>query len=180
MKFLAYLASVLVIPAALAQEIQIPSVKVQTQQILTAVKKYSEAISCTDATPRASNIAAMVPYKNSDQRLDAKFAVIWFGDIGCLGGSGTSGARIAMVKVGAGDNFYVSAGESSPQIEDDLPRYVERVVGSTQDSIIVDVRDYGANDPNCCPSLRKRLTLRLTPKEGWVTVDSKNLPSVRQ
>lgn len=161
---------------ASAQEVAIPSVQTQTKAIVAAVKKYSQAISCTDAAPDPKNIAAMVPYTRSDNRLDAKFAVVWFGDIGCAGGSGTSGAAIAVVRVGAGDNFYVSPAESSPQVDDGLPRHVEKVVGATADSITVDVRDYGDKDPNCCPTLRKRLTLRQSSKGNWSVISTKDLP----
>lgn len=164
---------------AAAQHGDAPSVQVQTQKIITAVKKYSEAISCTDAVPKAQNIAAMVPYTSFDNRLDAKFAVVWFGDIGCAGGSGTSGAAIAVVRVGAGDNFYVSPEASSPQIDDGLPRHVEKVVGATADSITVDVRDYGDKDPNCCPTLRKRVTLRQSQKGNWAVISTQQLPPAK-
>ena len=159
-----------------AQDMAAPPIKAQTKAILTAVKHYSAAIACSDVAPDANNIAAMTPYKSFDNREDAKFAVIWHGDIGCLGGSGTSSARIAVVKVGAGDSFYVSPSESSPQVEEGLPRTVEKVVGATADSITVDVRDYGDKDANCCPSLRKRLTLKQSAKGNWAVVSTKQLP----
>lgn len=159
-----------------AQDMAAPPVKAQTKAILAVVKHYSAAIACSDVAPDANSIAAMIPYKSFDNREDAKFAVIWHGDIGCLGGSGTSSARIAVVKVGAGDSFYVNPSESSPQVDEGLPRYVEKVVGATADSITVDVRDYGDKDANCCPSLRKRLTLRQSAKGNWAVVSTKPLP----
>lgn len=165
--------------AALAQESPVPTIQTQTKAIISAVKKFSESISCTGAAPEPQYIAAMIPYKNVDARLESKFAVIYHGDIGCAGGSGTSGAAIAVVRIGAGDTFYVSPKESSPVVDDELPRIVERVVGATSDSITIDAKTYGKDDPNCCPSIRQRITLRQMPNGSWVTISSKLLPPAK-
>lgn len=176
---LAATLSIVLGAAALAQDSTVPSTQAQTKAIISAVKKFSESISCTGAPPESQYIAAMIPYKTVEARLETKFAVVYHGDIGCAGGSGTSGAAIAIVRIGAGETFYVSPKESSPVVDDELPRMVERVVGATSDSITIDALTYGKDDPNCCPSIRKRLTLRQMSNGNWVTVSSKLLPPTK-
>ncbi|WP_143343450.1 hypothetical protein [Delftia sp. K82] len=161
--------------ASSAQGLDAPSIKEQTKRIIEAVSHYGTAIGCMDVAPTSKEIAAMIPYQSMENRLDAKFAVIWSGDIGCNGGSGSSGAHIAIVRVGSGDTFYVSASESEPQIDSPLPRSVERLVGATKNSLILDTRDYGEKDANCCPTERQRITIRQSEKGSWKKVEMKQL-----
>lgn len=106
--------------------------------------------------------------------MEATYAVLWTGDIGCAGGSGTNGTNIAMVSIGSGDSFFVDPTRSSPAIDFDSPtRYVDRLVGNTRDSLILEGHEYGANDSNCCPSINLRFTLRLDAKGNWKLVEKK-------
>lgn len=154
-----------------------PGTQVITAKIIKSVANYQSAISCSDMPPEAKNIAALVPYKTLDDRLNATYAVFWIGDIGCAGGSGTSGENIAIVTVGAADTFVVDPLRSSPTVSLDFPqRGYERIVGNTKDSIIVDAAEHGPNDANCCPSVRFRYTLKLDEKGNWKQIDKKSLP----
>lgn len=157
-----------------------PSVADQTKEIIRVVNLYAEAIACLpDENLSGRDIAAMSPLKDMDLREEAKFAVVWRGDIGCAGGSGTTGAHLAVVKVGAGDSFYVDAYESEPTVDAGLPRAIEKIVGATKDSLILDVLDYGDKDANCCPSLRTRITLKQLQNGKWQKVATKKMPPVK-
>ncbi|WP_370682278.1 hypothetical protein [Comamonas sp. GB3 AK4-5] len=157
-----------------------PSVAEQTKKIIEVVNLYARAIACdADDGLSGKNIAAMTPLTNMLERDEAKFAVLWNGDLGCQGGSGTSGARLAIVGVGAGDTFYVNPYESEPAVDAGLPRYVERIVGATKDTLVFDVRDYSDRDANCCPSLRQRITIRQLPNGKWQRVSTKKLPPAK-
>lgn len=157
-----------------------PSVAEQTKEIIRVVNLYAEAIACLpDEELSGKDIAAMSPLKDLDLREEAKFAVLWRGDVGCAGGSGTMGFHLAIVRVGAGDMFYVDAYESEPAVDAGLPRSIEKIVGATNDTLILDVLDYGENDSNCCPSLRTRVTIKQLSNGKWQRVSTKKLGKVQ-
>lgn len=154
-----------------------PSVAEQTKEIINVVSRYGSSIGCLEAGPEAKDIAALTPFKSMMQRDDAKFAVLWVGDIGCAGGSGTISYNLAIVKVGAGNNFYVDPWQSEPAITTEIPRAIERIVGATNDTLILDTLDYGENDANCCPSIRERITIKSDKEGNWKLINKKRLPN---
>ncbi|MBD2326939.1 hypothetical protein [Alkalinema sp. FACHB-956] len=156
------------------------STQAVTARVIQAAANYQAAISCNDIPPEAKNIAALVPYRIHEDRMNAMYAVFWSGDIGCNGGSGTTFMNLSIVTVGVADTFIVDPLRSSPAVSIDFPsRGYERIVGNTKDSIIIDAADYGPNDSNCCPSLRFRYTLKLDEKGNWNQVAKKQLPPKR-
>ena len=158
-----------------------PPVQEITKQIIKSVTAYANAISCPGGTVEPRQIAALVPYKTMYDRMDAKYAVLWVGDIGCAGGSGTEGTNISIVTVSTGDSYVVDPLQSSPAIQFEIPvRGVERIVGNTRDSLILEGKEYGPNDPNCCPSIKMRFTLRVDEKGNWKLVEKKAMPSKKQ
>ncbi len=155
----------------------VPSAQEITRSIVKAANAYADSIACEHSKIEAKNIAALVPYRTMDSRGDAKYAVLWSGDIWCAGGSGTNGSAITIVKIGAGDSFLVDSLQSSPIISHELPvRYVERLVGNTADSLIIEGKEYGKDDPNCCPSVNVRATLKVDAKGNWKMIDKKVIP----
>jgi len=155
-----------------------PSASDVARGVAAAVNNYSQAISCTDMSVKAKDIAALVPYKSFDDQMEATFAVLWSGDIGCLGGSGTSSTHIALVKVGVGGTYYVEPMQSSPAIQFNSPvRYIERIVGNTSDTLILEGKSFGPNDSNCCPSVNTRFTLKSDQNGNWALVDKKIVPA---
>lgn len=164
------------IPCALAQS-ALPVQEI-TKRIIKSAQSYANAISCTEVEITPKEIAALTPYKARDEFLDAKFAVLWDGDIGCFGGSGTSGTNLSIVTVGMGDSFVVDPRVSSPMIQFETPvRMVSRIVGNTRDTLILEGKEYADNDPNCCPSITLRFTLRVDDKGNWKLVEKKRLPA---
>lgn len=155
-----------------------PPVQEITKQVIRSVTSYANAISCPGVKVDAKQIAALVPYKTMDDRMDAKYAVLWPGDIGCAGGSGTEGTHLSIVTVSTGDSYVVDPLQSSPVIQFESPvRFVERIVGNTRDSLILEGKDYGPKDPNCCPSILVRFTVRVDEKGNWKVTEKKVMPS---
>ena len=155
----------------------LPNTQSITSKVIKATTNYQAAISCSDLQPEPKNIAALVPYKTFDDRINATYAAFWVGDIGCAGGSSTSGVNVAIVTVGAADTFLVDPLRSSPAVSVEFPsRGYERIVGNTKDSIIIDAAEHGPNDANCCPSIRFRYTLKLDEKGNWKQTEKKSLP----
>jgi hypothetical protein len=154
-----------------------PPVQEITRQIIKAATSYSSAIACEDGKIGAKDIAALVPYKTLDDRPAAMYAILWGGDIGCAGGSGTHGTHVSIVMIGAGDSYFVDPLQSSPVIQFESPvRYVSRIVGNTRDSMILEGLEYGPKDANCCPSVPVRFTLKVDEKGNWKLVDKKVMP----
>ena len=175
-----WLGIAVIAPSCFAQSV--PSVQETTKQIIRSVKWYASAIACNVSEVSPKDIAALVPYKTADDRENAKYAVLWHGDIGCLGGSGTSTTNIAIVTVSTGDSFVVDPLRSSPVIEFEsvLSRDFARLVGNTGDSLVLDGKEYDEKDAMCCPSLPVRITVRVDAGGNWKVIDKKAIPSKKK
>jgi len=170
------IAGFCVVPLALAQNA--PPIQEITKQIIKSAQGYANAISCPDVVISPKEIAALTPYKTLDDRMEAKYAVLWSGDIGCAGGSGTSGTHVSIITVSIGDSFVVDPRLSSPIIQFETPvRTISRIVGNTRDTLILEGKEYADNDANCCPSITVRFTLRVDEKGNWKLVEKKVLPA---
>lgn len=167
-----------------AQEFDnIPSGKDITKAVMQAAQSYANAISCDTPDIKPADIAALLPWKKGIIREDAEYAVIWYGDIGCNGGSGTTTANIAIVKIGAGNTFYVVPGRSSPQIDFETAASrigVSRILGNTENTLTLEGYDYAQNDAMCCPSIRKQFSVRSDEKGNWRIIKEKILPPLPQ
>lgn len=154
-----------------------PPVQEITKQIIRSVKAYANSISCGRVEISPKDIVALVPYKSIDDREAAKYAVLWSGDIGCIGGSGTEGTNITIVTVGAGDSFVVNPLQSSPAIEFNsiAARGFPKIVGNTSDSLVLDGLEYdpSGKDAMCCPSVPVRVTVHVDEKGNWKVVEKK-------
>lgn len=156
----------------------VPSVAEQTKEIINVVSKFGSSIGCLDMKPTSKDIFAMVPFKTDDDRFDAKFAVTWDGDIGCNGGSGTMTRNVAIVRIGVAKSFYVDVMESDPVQR--LPvGVIERIVGASKDTLIVDSLKHAENDGNNFPSIRERFTLKQSDGGKWKVVEIKKMPPVK-
>ena len=110
--------------------------------------------------------------------MDAKYAVLWMGDMGCSGGAGSTSTYISIVTPGFGDFYVVDPLQSSPAIQFESPvSGVDRIVGNTNDSLILEGMEYGLKDPNCCPTIKVRFTLRVDEKGNWKLVEKKTMPA---
>ena len=139
-----------------------------TQKVISVATQYADSISCGDTQIQPNEIAALVPWKDDTDRFDAEYAVIWHNDIGCWGGSGTSSTNISIVKVGAGNSFYVVPDLSSPVIDFDIgARFIERVIGNTKDSIVLEALFHADDDSNNFPSIKRKITVKVDGKGNW-------------
>ncbi|QJD58412.1 hypothetical protein HG264_05560 [Pseudomonas sp. gcc21] len=135
---------------------------------IAVTKNYANAVACTEDEYGIWSFLTLQPWTDYYAREDAEFAVIWSGDVGCAGGSGTVGVNLAIVKVGAGNSYYVDARDSSPPAEFEFySRSFESVVANTSDVIVLEAFEHGRDDANCCPSLRVRYTLKRDENRDW-------------
>jgi hypothetical protein len=177
-KWATALACVLFLPFSARSQPADTEMSVQeiTRRALEAANAYAKGVSCVEAPANADGIAALTPYKK-EVALDAAFLVFWVGDIGCNGGSATVTFNAALVRVGSFDSFYVDPQRSSPAINLQFnTRFMERLVGNTKDTIVVDADELASNDANCCASLRYRITLQVDKSGNWKEIKRKPLP----
>ena len=141
------------------------------KQAVQAASKYANSIACEVSEITPQDVAALVPYENGN-RHEAKYAVIWHGDIECLGGSGTSSSNIALVSVGAGDTFFVTPNSSSPAVNFEAPasRASSKIIDYGKDYLILEGFEYhpSGKDPMCCPSLSVKKVVRRDEKDNWI------------
>ena len=149
------------------------------QEVVRVANEYIIKNACEASSAEPSVVATMVP--STEQvaagRATAKFAVLWSGDIGCRGGSGTNTMNILLIeKRGKKPARVVDADDVNSAAN------FERIVTTTADSLTVEVYTWSEDDPQCCASQYERWTLQREvdtrpwmPKGHyvWVVKDSK-------
>lgn len=136
-----------------------PSQKVVIQEVVRVANKYIDHGVCEPTRAETSSVATMSPYTSDVEagRAAAEYAVIWAGDVGCRGGSGTNTMNYLLVeKRGVTPARIVGMGELEGAS-------IERIVATTPDSLSVDVYTWGPDDANCCASVYERRTFRRQP-----------------
>jgi hypothetical protein len=149
-----------------------------TQKVSESVDHYAAAIACESAPVDPKDIAALVPYRKSDEDdfAQAEYAVIWHGDVGCAGGSGTGTSNIAIVRVGHWGEFFVVPARSSPIAKFGLPvTFIDRMLGNTRNTLLLEGEALGKDDLPCCPSVRVRFTMKLGANGNWTVVNQRVL-----
>lgn len=173
------LASLGLMANGFAQEFEdVPPAKTITKAVIRAAQSYADSLGCAGSIEPA-DIATLVPWETGTIREEAEYAAIWYGDIGCLGGSGTTTPNLAIVKIGSGNTFYVVPGRSSPQIAFETAGSrigVSRILGNTKNTLTLEGYDYAENDAMCCPSIRKQFTVRSDEKGNWRIIKEQILP----
>lgn len=159
-----------VAPAVWAQDESAESV---TRNVAQKAWEYGQAVSCMDmeGSEQISPdlIAALRPYRGADDYDDAEYLAFWAGDVGCAGGSGTTGYNAAYVIRGPRGQYYVDPSRSSPLASFEFnTRFLERIVSATHDTLVVEYLDFDEDDSNCCPSLQYRATLKRDKQGNWV------------
>lgn len=146
---------------------EVPAADAVRAKVAAVVQSYITAIACETPPITAADVITLSPWTSAENRPDAAYAVVWSGSIGCGGGNGTYGYGLAVATVGAGDTVLVDPYRSSPMVTFDSPTQNVRVVGSGPDSLVLEGKDYAADDPRCCPSLNLRMTVKRDAQGNW-------------
>lgn len=138
-------------------------------RVLEVAQKYQSSIACATSEAATQPVLELFPYTTPQDREEVQYAVLWSGDIGCAGGTGTSSANITVVRMGGGNGFFVDAAQSSPNIIFESPvNYIRKVVNYTEDAMTLEGKEYADKDPHCCPSVGVRFTLRADSEGNWL------------
>lgn len=135
------------------------------RDITRQVERYAHAIACpgVQVDPRMGVVLSRF------NGIDARYVVLWEGDIGCSGGSGSQRTHMAMVTLGAARTVVVDPLQSSPAIRfESSVRVIDRIVGHTRDTLTLEGKAHGPKDAECCPSVAVRFILRSDKKGNWL------------
>jgi hypothetical protein len=137
--------------------------------IADAVERYANAISCGGITIRPAAVLTLEPRRDGPSL--PRYAVLWSGDLGCFGGSGSERTHLAIAMFNTG-RYVVQPELSSPVVAFESPvRFVARTVSNSADTLVLEGLEYGAADPQSNPSIPVRFTLRLDAKGNWKLID---------
>lgn len=137
--------------------------------IANAAERYVNAVACPHVKVRPGDVHLLDPGQ-MDSHLP-KFAVLWTGDLGCFGGSGSERTHLAIATVNTGQ-YVVQPELSSPVVQFESPvRFVTRVVSATGNTLVLEGKDYAAGDPQSNPTIPVRFTLRASDNGDWKLVD---------
>gem|GEM_PF-3120641 len=152
-----------------------------TERIQDKVSHFAQAVTCVDAAKpdpvlRPDFIGALQPYQ-LDTMDGAEFVGFWVGDMGCAGGTGTVKFNLVNVKTDEKGVFYVDTRASEPAIGIDgiNPRFVQRVVGASLDTLTIEGLDFEAGDANDFPTKTYRYTLKRDSTGNWKVTAKKDL-----
>lgn len=168
------LATSMSLPAKAQQPLTIPQIN---KEVLSAANSYAKAISCVEELATPQTIFALDPLNTEEDFDEAKYLVFWIGDVGCFGGSGTVGFHHAVVRANHRGNFYVDSLHSSPAIDGVESRFIQKFVGNSKDTMVVDQLEHDEQDGNNFPSLKYRVTYQIDDNSGkWKLLEKKKLP----
>ena len=137
--------------------------------ISNAVERFANSISCRGIKVQPEDVLTLAEDQNEETL--PKYAVLWSGDLGCFGGSGTEATHLAIATVNTGQ-YVVQPELSSPVAAFESPvRFVTRVVSNNADTLVLEGREYAPTDPQSNPSIPVRFTLRVDAKGDWRLVD---------
>ena len=135
----------------------------ETKDVVSVMKKYVSSITCNEDL-NAPGFFKVLPiseieydpeYPRSYSGIDA-YGVIWVGDQGCSGGSGSSGVYITPVVVNHwGTNLVVL---HTKEITVPAREYIDATSNQKNNKLIINVKIYRDGDTNCCATGKEKLT----------------------
>ena len=157
------------------------SVKKITTEVAKVAQKYASSIACTDGPILAKNIFALKPANITTDDItttgEGEYLVFWNGDIGCYGGSKTNTQNVAFVEITLMHaNFIVDPLKSSPYIKIPVNGFIESIVGTNKNMVVIDVAEFAEDDSGCCPSIKSRNTYQIDNDGKWGLVKKSPIP----
>jgi hypothetical protein len=162
-KFAVTLLAMLFATSSLAQAKSESEEKVMA---LTVLKKYSETVACDTNFKEEKSVQKFLKdvytIERDPELGSATYFILWSGDIGCNGGSGTNSFIISEVSrftesrpllVQNNDAF---GGEFSKSIN---PRFIEKIQQINEKKFLITSSEHSGDDANNFPSKKYQYTL---------------------
>lgn len=149
---------------------------------LKVLKKYTETVACPtnfdleNKKPLASLLDNVFTIKRDTKYGEATYYVLWSGDFGCMGGSGTESFYVSEIyRDDSSKPFLVMNDEAFGKAFSEInTRFIESIKQYGISHFEVIALKYGKDDANCCPSLKYQYTVRKNSGE-WVISSKKRL-----
>ena len=137
---------------------------------LSVLKQYSETVACGTNLEEQESLEPLLKDIYTIERDDlsgATYYVLWQGDVGCLGGSGTTYFYIS--EIGRDSNakpFLVKSDNAfGKQFSEEInSRFIESVKKINPNHFIVISSDFSGSDSNNFPSMKYQYVLQ---RQNW-------------
>jgi len=141
------------------------------------VLKYAESTGCADDTLDPKLVSK---FSDKENGIEDAFIAMVSTDIGCMGGSGTSGFEIFLLKKAEGregiddptfDYLKVTPELSAPVAGSNATTRLFTSLYQKNGQLFATGLEYGEDDANCCPSLRTIYKITLLKKTIAISKD---------
>lgn len=174
---------ILLIGLALSFQVQAAPEWIEKNKALSVVKNYANAIACGTSFQRDENGKVQTSDKDvytiqlgEDEFSDTEFFVLWSGDHGCAGGSGTQYAQLTqVVKSHIYDSYVVTDEYPFGEDVDKHVNYgfIREFKQLSPDLFKVVSGRFADNDSNAGPSLQDTILVENHKGIGWKVISSK-------
>lgn len=162
----------------------------QKKEVLDIMKKYAEVRSCAHSFTKSSDNSEPTTLKDvftveRDSEFSAySYYVLWSGDLGCAGGSGTLSSYVTEVAKYGGGTWKPFTVQTDYAFGEDIGinyRFIDSLKRINNDKFILigwDYADekYGGNDGgNNFPANKFEYTIEMLIGEGWKITNQKLL-----
>lgn len=138
-----------------------------SKQVFRVGKQYAESISCVlEIDP--NNLVALTPFTyDTTEHSIPEYVLIWIGDVGCYGGSHTSGYRIATINIRAANVATVDTLLSSPVIKFPIsPKSIKKITRLSNNTLKIIAIDETENNVE--------IHLKRDTNGNWLVIKSEN------
>lgn len=134
-----------------------------------AVARYVNAIACAGVRVTPADVLVLARgYPDASQ---ARYAVLWNGDMACAGGGEPDKTQLTIAAFSAGE-YVVRPELSTPVVAFESPvRRVSRIVSYNARVLVLEGMENGPGDADDAPTVPVRFMLRVDGKGNWVLVD---------
>ena len=150
-------------------------------EVLDKAKQYAQSVACMttfdeDTEEQATSINNVYPvsyYKMfDDSKVAGTFLVLWGGDVGCAGGSGTYGYSLTeFQRISDSRPFTMSNSDllmDLYEISEINTRFIQDISYNNRTNTLELVSfEFAPKDGNCCPSLKYRYNFKNSEYGDW-------------
>ncbi len=150
-------------------------------EVLDKAEQYAQSVACTTTFDEYSeedltsvNNVYPLDYSKifSDGKVTGDFLVLWGGDIGCAGGSGTYGYSLTeFQRISDSRPFTMSNSDllmDLYEVSEINTRFIQDVSYNDRTKILEIISyDFAFKDSNCCPSLKYRYNFKKSDYGDW-------------
>ena len=146
---------------------------------MEVANSYAKGVSCVEDPVTPKTIFALKPVNldasdDSLTYLGGEYLAFWHGSVYCGNGNKSNEFHHAFIR-GGDMGFYVDPAWSAPVKDFPKKDFIEKFVGNSKNTIVIDGFAFQENDGNCCPSLKYRYTFQIDDQGNWREIQKKNM-----